>query len=453
MSPTTTLGSIDNSALPTTLVTVEGASDLQTPTQTSRLGTASGTSLVDPSALSTVDVRSSRSLISSSSSSASSFTTILGPGDSATVSEGTPISPGAIAGAVIGSLLVLAILLLACCVVRRRRRNRENGYGDAEKGQGPLVGNGSLSAGSGAGALVGDGGIGGSPRNGEPMTWMTLARKASWKRKTDRLPETRRFYKVSQHAQTDDLPPPMPPPSLPLPPPPLPRSSSSVLNMAEAHPPRAFVPITRIPPLAPRPPSPPVEPPSSTLITRPTRTPSQPLRPLFVVPPRANSSLVSSRSDSKAHQRSESNETYSLTSQSGSSTSLLTPTTPSLDHPFATTSSSHAALASAYCRKSHEDLSNPRRYSSQDDYYAPSPVGRLVFPLEEIEERPAKRSERFKEPGEEDRPGFFQNFSSEDKKMPRYPQAGGDPRKRRGGMAEDRRGRDEVVGYQLGRAE
>lgn len=188
---------------------------------------------------------------------------------------------GVVGGAVVGSLAGLALLVLLVFFFRKRRMNEAGDYFDADTGRqrnsGTFSGPPPVMSGVGN-----DGGIGGSPRApvGEPLRseverWAArVARNNSWRRKAERLPETRNFYGVTSVVPLPSAPPPaVPPPRLP---------HSAVLMMADTHPPTASKPS--LPHKLPARYSPPpmVESPSAVPISRPSRATSQPQR--FQIP-------------------------------------------------------------------------------------------------------------------------------------------------------------------------
>ncbi|GAA5907947.1 hypothetical protein JCM5296_000768 [Sporobolomyces johnsonii] len=180
-----------------------------------------------------------------------------------------PSRGGLIAGATIGSVGGAALLLFIFIIIRRIRTAREldewhqqqqgqqphdrSSYVDAETGRrrssflpaalrrnpsSPLP----FAAQRNASSLGVDGGVGRTPGGGHTPTpvivgsetWQSrLDRNASWKRKKERLQETRKFYNVGQRVAANGGAPPLvgPPPRMPLPEPP--KNGSGTREMEE----------------------------------------------------------------------------------------------------------------------------------------------------------------------------------------------------------------------------
>lgn len=192
----------------------------------------------------------------------------------ADTSSSSAANAGVVAGAVVASLAGVALLILLALFFRKRSNRQTGDYYNADTGRqrdsGPFSGPSLITTGVGN-----DGGIGGSPRvpalesvGTDAEGWAArVARNNSWRRKAERLPETRNFYGVTSEVPLPSAPPPaVPPPRL---------SNSAVLMMADTHAPTAGKPsLPRKLPARYSPP-PMVEPPSAVPISRPTRAPSQ----------------------------------------------------------------------------------------------------------------------------------------------------------------------------------
>lgn len=132
---------------------------------------------------------------------------------------------GVVAGAVIGSLAALAAVVFVLLLCKRRRAAQRQSEKDTYPRKRQSV----------ASSLFGGFGRPGYPQRGSaasplagshlshpyassgPQGWATrLARASSWKRKAERLPETRKFYGVEDPTSTTSLPK-QPPPTVPLP--------------------------------------------------------------------------------------------------------------------------------------------------------------------------------------------------------------------------------------------
>ncbi|ORY55339.1 hypothetical protein BCR35DRAFT_335633 [Leucosporidium creatinivorum] len=285
-SDATVVSTLLTSGLPTALATAPGSSSVAATTTASAVASRRPTA-ESLSTFATSRRRSATSTTLTSSSSSSSYTPSRSSAMTVTSSspkadESTSSSnAGAIAGAVVGSLAGLALLILLALFFIKRRKSQAGEYHDADTGR--QRNSGAFSAPPPImGGVGSNGGIGGSPRapvvetvGGEGEGWAArIARNNSWRRKAERLPETRAYYNVTSEVPLPSAPPPaVPPPRLP---------PSAVLMMADAHPPTVSKPsLPRKLPARYSPP-PMVESPSAVPISRPTRNPSQPQR--FHVP-------------------------------------------------------------------------------------------------------------------------------------------------------------------------
>ncbi|GAA6013149.1 hypothetical protein JCM8202_003038 [Rhodotorula sphaerocarpa] len=190
----------------------------------SSLSTAPSSSTTSPST----------SHMSTASSRTAGSTTALPSARQAETEHAGPDS-GAIAGGVIGALAGLALLLfLAALFARRRKRRRAEQEAQHFGGIRPSPRSRQSVASSFFGALGRPGPslhdshagpIGGAHlshpySSPTTQTWVSrLARASSWKRKAERLPETRRFYGVDaqEAAMAAAGVPKQPPPCVPLP--------------------------------------------------------------------------------------------------------------------------------------------------------------------------------------------------------------------------------------------
>ncbi|GAA5989187.1 hypothetical protein JCM10908_001197 [Rhodotorula pacifica] len=141
---------------------------------------------------------------------------------------------GAIAGGVIGSLAGLALIVFVVAVLIRRRRAKKPTRNSATNARGPSAKRQSIASSlfGAFGRPTPPGDFNSSPLAGSHLShpyasststgqnWVSkLARASSWKRKAERLPETRRFYGVEAREvdmAAAGLPRP-PPPCVPLP--------------------------------------------------------------------------------------------------------------------------------------------------------------------------------------------------------------------------------------------
>lgn len=136
---------------------------------------------------------------------------------------------GAIAGGVIGALAGLGLLVAIVAIVVRRRNARRSARRPIIRG--PIAMRQSVASsllGAFGGGSNPPGDFSSSPLAGAHLShpyatststgpnWVNrLARASSWKRKAERLPETRRFYGVGEAAEVEM--PSQPPPCVPLP--------------------------------------------------------------------------------------------------------------------------------------------------------------------------------------------------------------------------------------------
>ncbi|GAA5860589.1 hypothetical protein JCM3774_006216 [Rhodotorula dairenensis] len=139
---------------------------------------------------------------------------------------------GVIVGGVVGALFVLAIVVTTVAVLIRRRRSDKATSTDKPSARGPNTERQSIASSlfGGFGGPTAPGDFSSSPLAGAHLShpyaasssagpaWVNrLARASSWKRKAERLPETRRFYGLGEATGSSPGLPSQPPPCVPLP--------------------------------------------------------------------------------------------------------------------------------------------------------------------------------------------------------------------------------------------